>query len=350
MRPEPNATKTARPARKVVRRAGARPEAAEAAGPPEAAGDERRRRRSQSELGRHAETFLQGLAYEKNASPRTRTAYGIDLDQFLGFLQSRHGGAVPAPRSVSATDVRMFLGHLHGLRLSKSSMGRKLAAIRSFCRWLCRQDVLEISPAHGVPSPKTPKRLPRHLTVDAVTALLEAPDAATETGRRDRAVLELLYATGCRCSEATGLDMEQVDFSELKAKVLGKGSKERLVFFGSKAHQALKAWLPVRARWRAGARGSASEGPLFCNSRGGRLSDRSVRRLVTLHVRNAALAAGVSPHALRHSFATHLLDQGTDLRDIQELLGHASLSTTQKYTHVSAARLMDVYDKSHPRG
>ncbi len=326
------------------------PSATTATHEPASAATERARRFDASPLGRMAAAFLEAQAYERNAAAHTRKAYAIDLDQFVAFMTSRRGGRAPAVAGVTPADVRAFLGHLHATGMVKSSMGRKLAAVRSFFKWVARQGHLEASPAHGIPAPKAPKRLPRHLSVDAVTALLDAPDAATDTGRRDRAVLEFLYATGCRCSEATGLDLGNLDLKEASARVLGKGSKERLVFFGGKAHAALKAWLAVRERWRARASGDAPDGgPLFCNARGGRLSDRSVRRMVTAHVRSAALAAGVSPHALRHSFATHLLDVGADLRDIQELLGHASLSTTQKYTHVSAQKLMEVYDRAHPK-
>jgi integrase/recombinase XerC len=298
------------------------------------------------------EAFLEALHYEKNASAHTRRAYGIDLDQLERFLASRAGGRSPDPRRVRPDDVRAFLAHLHGLRLSRVSASRKLAAIRSFFRFLCRQGVLEASPCTGISGPKLPKRMPAHLTVDGIGALLAAPDGETETGVRDLALLEFLYATGCRCSEVTGLDRDRVDMRNRTAHVLGKGSKERMVFFGGKAHDALQAYFPVRQRWMAAhrpRRGAKGGEPVFCNARGGRLSDRSVRRLVSGHVRRAALAAGVTPHALRHSFATHLLDQGADLRDIQELLGHASLRTTQRYTHVSVQKLMEVYDRSHPK-
>lgn len=296
--------------------------------------------------------FIDSLRYEKNASEHTRKAYAIDLDQLVHFLAARHGGAPPPPEAVDTDDLRAFLGHLHGLGLARTTLGRKLAAVRSFFRWLCRQEVLQISPASPLSAPKAPKRLPPHLSVDAIQALMAGPEGGSDGGKRDRCLLELLYATGCRCAEMTGLDLADLDLEAGTARVRGKGDKERVVLFGRMAKRALLAWLPVRSRWLAGARrreGAADEGALLLNSRGGRLSDRSVRRLVGGHVRSAALAAGVTPHALRHSFATHLLDQGADLRDIQELLGHVSLSTTQKYTHVSAAKLMEVYDKAHPK-
>ena len=301
------------------------------------------------ELGRQVRAFLDAMTYERNASPRTCRAYAVDLEQLVLFLAARAGGKQPAPRSVTADDVRAFLAHLHGLGLKKVSLARKLAATRSYFKFLCRQGVLDASPARDVASPKLPKPLPRAASVDGITALLATPDAATDVGRRDRALLEMIYATGGRCSEIVGLDLADVDFAAGLARVFGKGRKERVVFFGSKAHDALLAYLPVRERWRRAEGAAAADGPLFCNARGTRLSDRSVRRLVGAHVRTAALANGITPHALRHSFATHLLDQGADLRDIQELLGHASLRTTQRYTHVSAAKLMEVYDRAHPK-
>ena len=300
-----------------------------------------------ADLSRHAAAFLDAIMYERNASPRTRSAYDVELDQLAAFLTARAGGRAVEPGQVKSDDIRAFLAHLHGLGLQKVSLARKLASTRSFFRFLCRQGVIDKSPAQGIASPKVPKRLPPHLNVDGMTALLGAPDGATDVGRRDRALLEMIYATGGRCSEITGLDLDDVDFAAATATVFGKGSKERLVFFGRKAALALKAYMPVRERWRV--RTSGDSEPLFCNARGGRLSDRSVRRLVASHVRAVALSSGITPHALRHSFATHLLDGGADLRDIQELLGHASLRTTQRYTHVSAAKLMEVYDKAHPK-
>ena len=296
-----------------------------------------------------ASAFLDALEFERNAAANTRKAYATDLSQLISFLTRRHGGSPPAPESVTADDLRAFLSHLHGQGIQKVSMARKLACTRSFFKFLCRVERLERSPAHGIASPRFPKRLAPHLNVDGVIALMATPDQATDVGRRDRALLEMLYATGGRCSEVIGLDLDVLDFAARNATVFGKGSKERVVFFGSKAAEAIEVYLPVRTRWRRAGRQLPDGGPLFCNSRGHRLSDRSVRRLVSVHVRHAALSAGITPHALRHSFATHLLDGGADLRDIQELLGHASLNTTQRYTHVSSAKLMEVYDKAHPK-
>ena len=299
-----------------------------------------------------AQEFVEALGWERNASEHTRRAYAIDLDQLVHFLAARHGGEPPGATAVEPDDLRAFLGHLHGQGLSRTTMGRKLASVRSFFKWLCRHEVLEISPAALLSAPKAPKRLPPHLSMDAVQALLAAPDGGSDGGKRDRAILELFYATGCRCDELTGLDLDDLDFEGSRGVVRGKGDAERVVLFGREAGRALKAWLPVRSRWLSRARSNGAdegEGALFLNARGGRLSNRSIRRLVSGHVRSAALAAGVTPHALRHSFATHLLDQGADLRDIQELLGHASLRTTQKYTHVSSQKLMEIYDKAHPK-
>lgn len=299
-----------------------------------------------------AREFVDSLHYEKNSSEHTQRAYATDLDQLVHFLAARAGGDAPAAERVETDDLRAFLGHLHGLGLSRTSLGRKLSSARSFFRWLCRQGILEISPAALLSAPKAPKRLPPHLSVDAVQELLVAPEGSTVAGKRDRALLELLYATGCRCNELTGLDLDDLDFEAGTALVQGKGDKERVVLFGRKARTALNSWLPERSQLLVKARGRGAddgEAALFLNIRGTRLSNRSVRRLVSGHVRAAALAAGVTPHALRHSFATHLLDQGAGLRDIQELLGHASLSTTQKYTHVSSAKLMEVYDEAHPK-
>ena len=300
-------------------------------------------------LGEGVTAFLDALEFERNASAHTRKAYAIDLRQLISFLTRRRAGSEATPESVTADDLRAFLAYLHGQGIQKVSMARKLACTRSFFKFLCRVERLERSPAQGIASPRFPKRLAPHLNVDGVIALMASPDQATDAGRRDRALLEMLYATGGRCSEVVGLDMDVIDFSARSATVFGKGAKERVVFFGSKAAEAIEIYLPVRARWRKAGRQPAEDGPLFCNSRGNRLSDRSVRRLVAVHVRHAALSAGITPHALRHSFATHLLDGGADLRDIQELLGHASLNTTQRYTHVSSAKLMEVYDKAHPK-
>ncbi|HEY6148367.1 MAG TPA: tyrosine recombinase XerC, partial [Thermoanaerobaculia bacterium] len=253
--------------------------------------------------------------------------------------------------SIDALAVRSHLAALHRARLSNRSLSRHLSTLRSFFRWACREGHLEKNPASALPAPRTPKTLPRALTLADTESLLEAgeDDAFAE---RERALFELLYGTGLRVSEAAGLDVEDVDLPSRIARVTGKGGKERLVPFGEPAAEALHDYLPLRARLRAGAArdSSRTDGePLFVNARGGRLTTRSMARLLKRRLRAAGLPAQISPHALRHTFATHLLQAGADLRAIQELLGHASLSTTQKYTHLDAARLAEVYRRAHPR-
>jgi integrase/recombinase XerC len=259
---------------------------------------------------------------------------------------------------VDAFAIRAFLGELHRQRISASSSARKLSAIRTFVRFLRREDLLEDDPASLVAAPKRPETIPAHLTVAEMSRLLEMPDPSTPLGRRDRAILELFYASGLRLSELVGLDVEDVNLPARMVRVTGKGRKQRLVPFNTSTADALRAWVNDRAvssrapglQPRAGSRERrGASAPLFLNYRGGRLSTRSVDRLVRRYVALCGAKFGISPHALRHSFATHLLANGADLRAIQELLGHARLSTTQRYTHVNAAQLIDVYRKSHPR-
>jgi integrase/recombinase XerC len=241
--------------------------------------------------------------------------------------------------------VRGHVARLSRRGLARASIARKLAAVRSFLRHAVREGRLEANPATGVPTPRVPKGLPRDLTVDETFALLDHIEGDDLAACRDRALLELLYAAGLRVSEAVALDLDDLDLRAGVLRVLGKGNKERMVPFGSKAAQALERWLTAARPLRLNGDGRA----VFMNLRGGRLSDRSVRRVLDRRLREAAIATRVSPHALRHSFATHLLGAGADLRAIQELLGHASLSTTQRYTHVSTDALMRVYDRAHPR-
>jgi integrase/recombinase XerC len=285
--------------------------------------------------------FLLHLERERNVSPHTRKAYRDDLSQFARHLREELGRD-GEPREVDHLLIRSFLARLHRNGLKKTSSARKLAALRTFFRYLCREGVLERNPARALLSPRVERRIPTHLEEAEVTTLLDVPgdDAAAV---RARALLEMLYATGIRCAELVGLDLPEVDLDARMARVLGKGSKERVVPFGSRAQAALEAYLPVRLRC------GPADDALFVNARGGRLSDKSVRRIVAVQVRRVALQRKVSPHTLRHSFATHLLERGADLRAIQELLGHASLSTTQRYTHVNARKILDVYKKAHPR-
>lgn len=288
-----------------------------------------------------AAAFLRHLERERNASPHTLRAYGEDLAQFTRYLEGALGRA-PQPQDVDHLLVRGFLSELHQRGLRKSSSARRLAALRSFFRFLCREGRLATNPARGLMAPRQERRIPSVLDEAQVALLLELPGDGFAAAR-GRALLELLYATGIRCAEAVGLDVHELDLQARMVRVLGKGRKERIVLFGRRAQQALSAWLAERARLKP--RSDA----LFLNARGGRLSGRSVRALVARRVQQLALARRCSPHTLRHSFATHLLTRGADLRAIQELLGHASLSTTQRYTHVDTRHLLEVYKKAHPR-
>jgi len=284
--------------------------------------------------------FLRHLDRERNASAHTVKAYGEDLRQFARHARADLGRDV-RPGDVDHLLIRSFLASLHRQGLKKSSAARKLASLRTFFRYLCREGVLDRNPARALLSPRVERHLPAHLDEARVALLLDVPgDGAVAL--RSRAILELLYATGLRCGELVSLDLPEVDLAQRMLRVVGKGRKERVVPFGSKARDSLVAYLPLRARI---ARGEA----LFVNQNGGRLTDRSVRALVSRRVAQVALGQRISPHALRHSFATHLLQRGADLRSIQELLGHASLSTTQRYTHIDTSQLLSIYNKTHPR-
>jgi len=297
--------------------------------------------------------FLQHLR-RRDVSHHTLTAYENDVTTFLRHTarirQKPLDGLMPA--DVDAFAIRAFLGELHKQRISASSSARKLSAIRTFVKFLRRDDLIEDDPSSLVAAPKKPETIPAHLTINEMSRLLEMPDTSQALGRRDRAILELFYASGLRLSELVGLGIEDVNLPSRMVRVLGKGRKERLVPFNTSTADALRAWMKDRssAMGATGARGARGvKAPLFLNYRGGRLSTRSVDRLVRRYVASCGAKFGISPHALRHSFATHLLANGADLRAIQELLGHARLSTTQRYTHVNAQQLIDVYKKSHPR-
>jgi integrase/recombinase XerC len=290
--------------------------------------------------------FLDYLQDQRRVSPSTLRAYASDLRQFGEFLASRPGrDAPPGPEQIDVLAVRGFVARLSRDGLCKSSIARKLSAVRSYLGHVVREGRVEVNVAESLATPRVPKGLPRDLTVDEMFNLLENVQGDELAAARDLAILELLYAAGLRVGELTALDVDDVDLSNRLVRVLGKGSKERLVPFGSKAAGALRRWLDRCRDLRA----RSGELALFLNLRGGRLTDRSVRRVLSRRLREAAIRARVSPHALRHSFATHLLGAGADLRAIQELLGHASLSTTQRYTHVSTDALMRIYDKAHPR-
>jgi integrase/recombinase XerC len=315
----------------------------------------------------HLKAFLEHLRLNENASAHTVRAYDSDLSQFLVFLASHLDRRVSelTPSDLDHLNARAFLADLSRRGNSKASAARKLSAIRAFGRYLRREGLIEGDPAALVGTPKRESRIPNHLAVDEMSKLLEMPDTSGPLGRRDKAIMELFYASGLRLSELVGLDVPDVNLSGRVVRVLGKGRKERIVPFNQTAADALRAWLRDRSAFAPAAlrRDSAPSGrrtarepysrrprePLFLNYQGGRLSTRSVDKLVRRYVSECSTRLGISPHALRHSFATHLLQRGADLRAIQELLGHARLGTTQRYTHVNATQLLEVYRKSHPR-
>jgi integrase/recombinase XerC len=281
--------------------------------------------------------FLRYLVAERAASAHTVRGYRADLVDCAGFVERRALGSLA---DADARVVRGYLADLHARGLARTSIARRLATLRSFFRFLARRGRVKANPAREVRTPRLPGRLPAHLPIDQSEALFRQRFADDEPGRRDRAILEVLYASGVRVAELSGLDLEDVDLREGSVRVLGKGRKERVVPLGTKAVEALRAYLGAREGGR---------GPVYRNARGGRLTVRSLHRIVRARARAAGLAGRVTPHTLRHTFATHLLDAGADLRLIQELLGHARLTTTQRYTHVSADRLAKVYDAAHPR-
>ena len=294
-------------------------------------------------------SFLTYLQVERGASPHTLRNYEGDLRQFLAFLRTAHKGSLPAPTAVDAYAVRSFLAARAGLGDAKSSLGRKLAAIRSLFKHLVREGVVPQSPAAAVVTPKQEHRLPRVLTADDAKRLMDNPGSHEPRSVRDQALLEVLYSAGARVAELVGLNVEDVDLDTGTATALGKGRKERVVLLGTKAVAALRAYLDSLPLAPLVGRGKGEGTPLFRNQRGGRLTARSVERIVAKECQALESFPTITPHTLRHSFATHLLDGGADLRAIQELLGHASLSTTQRYTHVALDRLMEAYDKAHPR-
>jgi integrase/recombinase XerC len=285
------------------------------------------------------EEFEAYLAHEANASAHTIKGYGSDVRQLAAFLAARGGGLA----DVDVHGVRAYLASLAGTA-RKTSVGRKLAALKHFFRYCASRGARRDDPAQGLTAPKRERYLPPHLTVDEMFRVLNGMTSAEPLAARDRALLELLYSSGIRVSELVSLDWQDIDRRGEVVRVLGKGRKERIVPIGATALDALEAY---RRRWPADRRRDGRA--VFLNARGGRLTVRSVARIVEHHVARAETRVRASPHAFRHSFATHLLNAGADLRAIQELLGHASLSTTQRYTHVDFARLAEVYDKSFPR-
>ena len=294
-------------------------------------------------MDEHLEHFITYLIAEKNASPYTIKNYRTDIGQFLDYCR---GQGVSAPGQVDRALLRGYLGELDAAGYVKASIARRVAELRSFGDFLVREGVLEYNPFRMVSAPRAPKRLPRYLTVAEVEALLAVPDTSTPSGLRDRAIVEVLYAAGLRVSELAGLDLADVDLAQAQVRVVGKGSKERIGLLGRPAVAAVRAYLQAGRPALLGQRPSQA---LWLNRRGGRLSVRSVATTLSRAGQQAGIRIPVSPHVLRHSFATHLLDGGADLRVVQELLGHANLATTQIYTHVSQSRAREVYMRAHPR-
>ncbi|MBI5665414.1 MAG: tyrosine recombinase XerC [Nitrospirae bacterium] len=286
-------------------------------------------------MKKYIDQFIDFLKGEQNVSPHTLRAYTKDLNEFVSFLDEE-------PKDIDHLAIRSYIASLHHKNLKKSSISRKLASIRSYFKYLHREGHVKKNPAKLVASPKLPKTLPRFLDIDETFNLMDSPKGGTFIPTRDKAFLELLYSSGLRVSELTSLDVVDLDIKESLVRVKGKGRKERIVPIGSKAMEAIQNYLPERISLKK------KSPALFLNNRGGRLTQRSVRRILVAYSRMINLKGDISPHTLRHTFATHLLHEGADLRSIQELLGHSSLSTTQKYTHVDIRHLTEVYDKAHP--
>lgn len=297
----------------------------------------------------HVEGFLNHLRIEKSASPLTIISYRTDLTQFLDFLAGCNELAreeIP-DQALNHKSVREYLASLQDDGLSRSTMARKLASLRSFVKYLCRENILAGNPIAAVATPRQEKKLPRFLYPVEVEVLLNAPDISRPVGKRDRAILETLYCTGVRVSELTGMDLADFDPEEDFTRVKGKGNKERLVPIGSRAREALQVYIKLARPCLL--KNKQPTDALFLNQYGSRLSPRSIRNMINKYVERAALNQKVSPHTLRHSFATHLLNAGADLRSVQELLGHVKLSTTQIYTHLTRDDIQRIFNKSHPR-
>jgi len=300
------------------------------------------------------EQFLEHLRYERNVSAHTLRNYASDLEQFLNHLAPADPKSgerrLPELKSIDHLTIREWLSELHSAQKKKASIARKLAALRTFFQFLVREGLLESNPAKLVSTPRQEKKLPKHLSIEEAIKFIETPNTETDLGKRDRAMLELMYATGVRVAELTTLNLADIDFRNQLIRVTGKRRKQRIVPFGDPAANAIRDYLKVRDKFLLTAPISARDDEaVFLNYQGTRITTRSVGRMVEKYIKICAGLHRISPHALRHSFATHLLDSGADLRDIQELLGHARLSTTQVYTHVSMEKLVEVYDKAHPK-
>ncbi|CAN5270602.1 tyrosine recombinase XerC [soil metagenome] len=299
--------------------------------------------------------FFEHLRYERNVSEHTLRNYRIDLTQFYDYLapadpQTGERQRQPDIRQIDHITIREWLSTLHTAQKKKTSIARKLAALRTFFQFLIREGVVEMNPAKLVNTPRLEKKLPNHLSIEDMVRFIETPDIATDLGKRDRAILEMLYGTGVRVSELTKLNLRDVDYQNKMVRVTGKRRKQRIVPFGEPALHALMDYLTVRGSFLQNAPLAEREPEaVFLNYQGTRITTRSVGRMIDKYIMLCAGIHNISPHSLRHSFATHLLDSGADLRHIQELLGHARISTTQIYTHVSMEKLIEVYAKTHPK-
>jgi len=291
-------------------------------------------------MNKRVEEFLNFLATEKGASEHTTKNYGIDLREFIKFIAEKD------LKELTYLDIRSFLAFLKTREYSKSSISRKLACLRSFFKYLVRENILTQNPAAGIATPKKEKRLPSFMNPDEITKLLDSPAKNSWEEKRDKAILEMLYSSGLRVSELAGLNHDDLDFFGGLVRVRGKGKKERIVPVGQAALNSLRSYWDMKAPREST---NAIKKPLFISRIGSRLTDRSVRRMIVKYVKRTGLGKEISPHTFRHSFATHMLDRGADLRSVQELLGHANLSTTQIYTHVTTQRLKDAYALAHPR-
>lgn len=289
--------------------------------------------------------FLQYLRVERNSSPLTLKSYHEDLDSLLEYFRDRLG-TVPAAEDVGISTLRGYIAYLHECDYARTTMARRLACLRSFFRFCCREGICDNNPAKALRTPRVGRRLPHFLSAEQVAALLEAPPANQPLGLRDRAILETLYSAGLRVAELASLNVDNWDQDADILRVIGKGRKERVAPVGRYASAALSAWIAVRQPDPTAP--AIQQSAMFLNKHGRRLTTRSVGRLLEKYIQQTGLDRLTTPHTLRHSFATHLLDGGADLRSVQELLGHKSLTTTQIYTHVSTKRLRETYEKSHP--
>lgn len=294
--------------------------------------------------------FLQHLRYERNMSPHTLRNYASDLEQFRDHLLKIEKRQDIPVADIDRLTIREWMASLHDDH-KKTSVARKLASLRTFFQFLIREGVVESNPAKMVATPKIERKLPNHLSMEDAVRFIETPDVTTDLGRRDRAIIEFLYATGVRVSELVGMNLKDIDFREKIVRVTGKRKKQRMLFFGDPALQALMHYLEETRPVFLNNCPEAKRDPqaVFLNYQGTRITTRSVGRMIDKYIKQCADIHDISPHSLRHSFATHLLDSGADLRDIQELLGHARLSTTQIYTQVSMEKLIEVYDRAHPK-